>query len=111
MSDSEKLEYATRDIESDEQLFAAYALHVMAMTEEGLHSKDDIAAELAFRDMEIQSLQQKNERLKEALANEQPKGETKFRMCIHCNQWANGAAQCCSEYNGETYIKGQPHGN
>lgn len=33
-----------------------YIDHVMAMTAEGLHSKADIAAELAHRDIEIQQL-------------------------------------------------------
>lgn len=34
-----------------------YHRHVAAMTEEGLHSKADIAAELGWRDMEIDRLQ------------------------------------------------------
>lgn len=34
-----------------------YMDHVMAMTAEGLHSKSDIAAELAWRDSEIARLQ------------------------------------------------------
>jgi len=33
-----------------------YERHVMAMTAEALHDKGDIAAELAWRDMKIQSL-------------------------------------------------------
>lgn len=33
-----------------------YSAHVSAMTSEGLHSKGDIAAELAFRDREIARL-------------------------------------------------------
>jgi hypothetical protein len=33
-----------------------YSRHVAAMTEEGLHSKSDIAAELAFRDKEMERL-------------------------------------------------------
>ena len=33
-----------------------YIRHVSAMTREGLHSKSDIAAELAWRDMEIDRL-------------------------------------------------------
>ncbi len=43
-------EYEDRDIE---ELGEDYAKHVAAMTKEGLHSKSDIAAELAFRDREI----------------------------------------------------------
>ena len=33
-----------------------YCRHTSAMTEEGLHSKSDIAAELAFRDKQIDRL-------------------------------------------------------
>lgn len=36
-----------------EELEPYYTRHVMAMTEEGLHSKSDIAAELAYRDIMI----------------------------------------------------------
>jgi hypothetical protein len=35
-----------------------YSRHIAAMTAEGLHSKSDIAAELAFRDREIVRLQE-----------------------------------------------------
>lgn len=42
-----------------------YARHVRAMTEEGLHSKSAIAAELAWRDAEI-------ERLRAQLAAREP---------------------------------------
>lgn len=38
-----------------------YAKHVSAMTSEHLHFKSDIAAELAYRDHVIQSLQQRLE--------------------------------------------------
>ena len=43
------------DCESDTEE-AYYAEHVSAMTKEGLHSKSDIAAELAVRDIHIQYL-------------------------------------------------------
>lgn len=33
-----------------------YCQHMMAMTKEGLHSKSDIAAELGFRDQQIDIL-------------------------------------------------------
>lgn len=46
-------EYARRDIEG---LGKHYTKHVSAMTSEGLHSKSDIAAELAWRDAEIERL-------------------------------------------------------
>jgi hypothetical protein len=39
-----------------EELGPYYLRHVAAMTSEGLHSKADIAAELAYRDHEIDRL-------------------------------------------------------
>lgn len=45
--------YAKRDIEHQ----AHYTAHVDAMTKEGLHSKSDIAAELAHRDAQIDKLE------------------------------------------------------
>lgn len=45
--------YAERDIIAQGQ---TYCDHVMAMTAESLHSKSDIAAELAHRDIEIERL-------------------------------------------------------
>ncbi|WP_339934546.1 hypothetical protein [Vreelandella glaciei] len=50
--------YAARDITSDE-LMQRYMDHVDAMTGEGLHSKSDIAAELAYRDALINELSEK----------------------------------------------------
>jgi hypothetical protein len=52
MSDEQKL-YAKRDLPS---LEPHYSAHVAAMTAEGLHSKSDIAAELAYRDKFIVDL-------------------------------------------------------
>lgn len=49
----EKYLYAQRDVMS---LGVFYSDHVDHMTGEGLHSKSDIAAELAFRDMKISQL-------------------------------------------------------
>lgn len=61
---SKKKLYAERDIIEQMQ---HYVDHVEAMTAEGLHSKSDIAAELAHRDMEIERLQrhldQRNEQI------------------------------------------------
>lgn len=45
--------YAERNIID---LCEYYTKHISAMTAEGLHSKSDIAAELAFRDAEIDRL-------------------------------------------------------
>ena len=53
---SDKKHYAERDI--CEQKY--YADHVSAMTGEGLHSKSDIAAELAHRDEVIDNLERDN---------------------------------------------------
>jgi hypothetical protein len=46
--------YAQRDHRA---LGEHYLRHVSAMTGEGLHAKSDIAAELAWRDAEIERLQ------------------------------------------------------
>lgn len=53
--------YDKRDVESQGQ---HYMDHVMAMTAEGLHSKSDIAAELAHRDILIEELKAEVEKLK-----------------------------------------------
>lgn len=45
--------YAARNLQFLEPY---YSKHVAAMTEEGLHSKSDIAAELAIRDIRIGQL-------------------------------------------------------
>jgi len=50
---SEEKLYATRDIISQEPY---YSKHVFALTAENLHSKSDIAAELAHRDITIAEL-------------------------------------------------------
>lgn len=49
-------EYANRNIEALDDAGGHYFRHVLAMTEEGLHHKRDIAAELAWRDYEIERL-------------------------------------------------------
>ena len=54
--------YDKRDIEGQEQY---YLDHIMAMTGEDLHSKSDIAAELAHRDIEIANLKEEVQRLKD----------------------------------------------
>ncbi|MDE3022282.1 MAG: hypothetical protein KGI54_10515 [Pseudomonadota bacterium] len=42
--------YAKRDLYALDKVGGHYCKHVMAMTSEALHSKSDIAAELAYRD-------------------------------------------------------------
>jgi hypothetical protein len=49
-------QYASRDILGLDEKGNYYSKHVSAMTREGLHSKSDIAAELAFRDARIEDL-------------------------------------------------------
>ena len=49
--------YAERDIMQLDKAGNYYCKHIMAMTAEGLHSKSDIAAELAYRDSVIAELE------------------------------------------------------
>lgn len=49
-------QYADRDIMDLDSRGGYYCRHISAMTSEGLHSKSDIAAELAYRDFEIDKL-------------------------------------------------------
>jgi len=51
----EQKQYAKRDAKA---MGAVYTRHVLAMTAEGLFSKSDIAAELAWRDVKITELEQ-----------------------------------------------------
>ena len=53
MPEIKENQYAERDCEAQG---AYYMNHIMAMTTEKLHSKSDIAAELAHRDIEIDRL-------------------------------------------------------
>lgn len=48
-------------------LAGLYTKHVLAMTDEGLHAKSDIAGQLAWRDQQIDTAQRRAERLEEAL--------------------------------------------
>lgn len=48
--------YSDRDIMGLDEKGGYYIRHIMAMTAEGLHSKSDIAGELAFRDAVIDDL-------------------------------------------------------
>ena len=48
--------YKKRDVMALDDEFGFYSSHVSAMTGEGLHSKSDIAAELAYRDSLIKKL-------------------------------------------------------
>ncbi len=57
-------QYAERNIE---ELEPHYMTHAMAMTVEKLHSKMQIAAELACRDQEIERLKEQIEKAKNCL--------------------------------------------
>lgn len=59
--------YAERDIMEMDRAGNYYCHHVSAMTGEGLHSKSDIAAELGWRDMQIDALLAERDRLKALL--------------------------------------------
>lgn len=56
-------EYAERDIRALDRQGNYYSRHISAMTGEKLHSKSDIAAELAWRDARIDELTAHAERL------------------------------------------------
>ncbi|ASD87241.1 hypothetical protein R537_23775 [Salmonella enterica subsp. enterica serovar Rough O:d:1,7] len=49
-------QYAERDAMQLDKDGGYYSRHIQAMTREGLHSKGDIAAELAWRDQQIDQL-------------------------------------------------------
>jgi hypothetical protein len=55
-------QYAERDIENLDEEGNYYFRHIEAMSEEGLHSKSAIAAELAWRDRQIDIITAKLEK-------------------------------------------------
>lgn len=57
--------YKERDIEWLDEQGEHYSKHISAMTGEALHDKSDIAAELAWRDYEIDRLKTEKEALKQ----------------------------------------------
>lgn len=68
MSKNQKL-YAERDIMALDDAGNYYCKHVSAMTGEKLHSKSDIAAELAHRDYEIDKLKSQVQQLLSLIYN------------------------------------------
>lgn len=70
---SEVNQYADRDLMALDKAGNHYCRHVDHMTREGLHSKSDIAAELGWRDMQIDELKQQVQQL--ASENAALKGE------------------------------------
>ncbi|MCG7948021.1 MAG: hypothetical protein N0C84_16900 [Candidatus Thiodiazotropha taylori] len=73
-------EYSDRDIEN---LGGFYTRHAMAMTEEGLHEKSDIAAELGWRDQQIEQLKIEAGMLKSSLLDIE--GQKAGDVCTMCN--------------------------
>lgn len=59
MSNEHVNQYAERDAMQLDKDGGYYGRHIQAMTREGLHSKGDIAAELAWRDQQIEQLREK----------------------------------------------------
>lgn len=68
-------QYAIRDIMELDKKGDYYIRHVQAMTEEGLHSKSDIAAELAYRDELIARLQKCLSKVMDVASGETPVGD------------------------------------
>ena len=58
--------YAQRDLEALDVPVPYFSRHMAAMTDEGLFEKGAVAAELGWRDMEIDELKKKVERLRNA---------------------------------------------
>ena len=58
-----------------------YCAHVMAMTAEGLHSKSDIAVQLAWRDKRIDELK--------ALLSQFANIDAKQSLTLHNTSWYN----------------------
>lgn len=56
MTDEHVNQYAERDAMQLDKNGGYYSRHIQAITREGLHSKSDIAAELAWRDQQIDQL-------------------------------------------------------
>ncbi|BDQ36357.1 hypothetical protein SYK_07170 [Pseudodesulfovibrio nedwellii] len=62
-------EYKERDHRHLDQEGNYYCKHVLAMTQEGLHDKSDIAAELAHRDFEIDCLKDDKGRIEKQMCH------------------------------------------
>jgi hypothetical protein len=78
--------YAERDAYELDKAGNYYCRHVSAMTGEGLHSKSDIAAELGWRDMQIDALLAERDALKaevESLGNELLETEARALKFFH----------------------------
>lgn len=110
MSNETKNLYAERDAMELDQIGGHYFKHVMAMTSESLHSKSDIAAELGWRDCQIEQLEQqlaesqsKLEKLAAENAGLKSKGREVLKEAAHVYSHFN---QMVDHLDGES-IDGQ----
>ena len=85
--------YAERDIIEQGK---HYSQHTSAMTSEGLHSKSDIAAELAHRDIEIERLQARVANLTSAMQEAAESYEGEFGRDIP-DTWQQALDGQCSQ--------------
>lgn len=76
-----KKHYAERDVIEQGDYYIA---HVSAMTREGLHSKSDIAAELAHRDMIIDDLYRQIAALRTAAKRKRDEDLKRLRRPAKC---------------------------
>ena len=81
--------YAERDVDALDEQGGYYFRHVDAMTREGLHSKSQIAAELAFRDAEI-------DKLRKELASRPTTVNVEG-----LKEWAESKTLCLFDFDGE----------
>ena len=93
--------YAERDHMAQDAAGNYYSRHVSAMTEEGLHAKSDIAAELAHRDIQIDRLRRSRDfymKRCEALQVVQNKMRDPERKAV-CDILANGSTSALEGAN------------
>jgi hypothetical protein len=95
-------QYAKRDAMALDTAGNYYIRHVGAMTSEGLHAKSDIAAELAWRDMQIDQLASSRDFYKrrcEALQAVQNRMRDPERKAV-CDILANGETYAYASEGG-----------
>jgi len=89
----QKLYDNERDIMEMDMAGNYYCRHVSAMTKEALHSKSDIAAELGWRDMQIDQLKAENEQLREKTSVMMGVGRGDGQLFVHGDYDSIKAAQ------------------
>ncbi|MDX1527022.1 MAG: hypothetical protein R3337_00255 [Gammaproteobacteria bacterium] len=99
--------YAPRDIEALDRAGNYYCRHLEAMTTEGLHSKSDIAAELAFRDERIQRLCREVARLnvRISMACEEPADDCECGGCLTASDFNEATDEFMAEEAEESAIE------